>query len=60
MQPSYAAAARSLFGHPSQEYLNAITIASTQAIADTGATSIFIMDGAKVVNRHRASKPLTA
>ncbi len=36
MQPSYAAAARSLFGHPSQEYLNAITVTSTQAIADTG------------------------
>ena len=59
MQPSYAAAARSLFGHPSQEYLNAITVTSTQAIADTGATSIFIMEGAKVVNKHRASKPLS-
>jgi hypothetical protein len=42
-----------------QEYLNAITIASTQAIADTGATSIFIMEGAKVVNKRCTSKPLS-
>jgi hypothetical protein len=57
MQPSYAAAAHSLFGHPSQEYLNEITTVSTKAIADTGATSKFIMEGAKVVNKHCASKP---
>jgi hypothetical protein len=57
--PAYAAAARSLFGHPLQEYLNAITIASTQAIADMGATSIFIMEGAKAINKCCASKPLS-
>jgi hypothetical protein len=59
MQPSYAATAHSLFGHPLQEYLNPITIASTQATADTGATSIFIMEGAKVVNKHCTGKPLS-
>jgi hypothetical protein len=42
---SMAATARSIFGQPSQEYLNAITIATLHAIADTGMTSIFIMDG---------------
>jgi hypothetical protein len=59
MQPSYAAAERSFFGHPSQEYSNAITIASTQAIADTGATSTFNMEGAEVINKCCASKPLS-
>ncbi len=59
MRPSYAAAARSLFGHPLQESLNAVTIVSTKATADTGATSIFIMEGANVVNKLCASKPLS-
>jgi hypothetical protein len=59
MQPSYAEAARSLFSHPLQEYLNAITIASIKAIDDTGATSIFIMEGTKVINKHCTSKPLS-
>ncbi len=36
--PSIAAAARHLLGNPSPQYLNAITIAANQAIADTGAT----------------------
>jgi hypothetical protein len=49
----------SLFGHPSSEYLNAIMIASTYAIADTGATSIFIMDGVDVVTKRVTNKPLT-
>ena len=39
--------------------LNAITIATTHAIADTGATSIFIMDGVDVVNKRPADTPLT-
>jgi hypothetical protein len=39
------ATAQELFGTPNPQYLNAITIATSQAIADTGATSIFIMEG---------------
>jgi hypothetical protein len=46
-----AATACKLFGNPMPQYLNDITIATNQAIADTGATSIFIMDGAEVENR---------
>jgi hypothetical protein len=54
-----AAAARKLFGCPTQQYLNALTIATTHAIADTGATSIFIMEGVDVVNTRIATTPLT-
>ncbi len=43
---------------PTHEYLNAITIATTQAIADMGATSFFTMDGVNVVNKCLAHKPL--
>jgi hypothetical protein len=50
-QKSFAAVAHSLWGMPTHEHLNAITIATTQAIADMGATSIFIMDGVDVVNK---------
>jgi hypothetical protein len=46
-----AATARKLFGNPMPQYLNAITIATNQAIADTGAASIFIIDGVEVENR---------
>ncbi len=46
--PSLAATAGHLFGAPTPQYLNAITIATSQAIADTGATSIFIMEGTPV------------
>jgi hypothetical protein len=56
---SIAAMASSIFGRPLQEYLNAITIAAHQAIADTGGTSIFIMDGINVVNKRLAMKALT-
>ncbi len=49
---------RSLWGKPTHEYLNAITIASTQAIAGMGATSIFIMEGVNVVNKSPVAKPL--
>jgi hypothetical protein len=41
------------------EALNALTIATSHAIADTGATSIFIIDGINVVNKQMTSKPLT-
>jgi hypothetical protein len=52
--------ARSIFGQPpSREYLNASTNATHQAIVDTGATSIFIMDGINVVNKCLAMKALT-
>jgi hypothetical protein len=36
---SITATARTLFGRSSHEQLNALTIATTHAIADTGATS---------------------
>jgi hypothetical protein len=57
---SFTTAARALWGTPTQEYSNAITTATFQAIADTGATSIFIMDGIgiEVVNKCLAHKPL--
>jgi hypothetical protein len=55
---SFIAAARLLWGKPSHEYLNPNTIATTQVIADTGATSIFIMDGVNVVNKCSTKKPL--
>ncbi len=48
-----------LFGSPMPQYLNAITITTHQAIADTGATSIFIMEGADVDNKRIAKDPLT-
>jgi hypothetical protein len=52
-------AARTLFGSPMPQYLNVLTIATSQAIADTGATSIFIVEGADVDNKHPAMAPLT-
>ncbi len=51
-------AAWAFFGHASHEVLNALTIAANKAIADMGATSIFIMEGVGVVNKHPATKPL--
>jgi hypothetical protein len=54
-----AMAARTLFDNPMPQYLNAITIVTNQAIANTGATSTFIMAGADVDNKHLAVKPLT-
>jgi hypothetical protein len=54
-----AAMACSLFGQLSHKYLNTITIASMHAIPNTGATSIFIMDGIDVVNKRVSPKPLT-
>ncbi len=56
---SLAAAANRLFGAPTHEVLNAITIDLQHAIADTGATSIFIMDGVDVDNKRIATHPIT-
>ncbi len=51
--------AHKLLGNPMPQYLNAITIATNQAIADTEATSIFIMDGVEVENRRITKKAFT-
>jgi hypothetical protein len=52
LQPtSLAALARILYGNPKPQYLNAITIATNLAVADTGATSIFVMDRVDIENR---------
>jgi hypothetical protein len=52
-------AIRTLLGSPMPQYLNALTIATNQAIANTGATSIFIMECADVDNKCPATVPLT-
>ena len=54
-----ASTACTLFGNVSAEHLNAMTIATSHAIADTGATSIFVMEGVDVDNKRVALKPLT-
>jgi hypothetical protein len=54
-----AATARHLFGAPLPQYLNANTIVTLQARADTGATSIFVMEGTPVQNLWPAIHPLT-
>ncbi len=51
--------ANTIYGTQQPSHINAITIVPTHAIADTGATSIFVMDGIDVVNRGVATKPLT-
>jgi hypothetical protein len=51
--------ANTIHGTQRPSHINAITIAPTHAVADTGATSIFVMDGVDVVNRCMATKPLT-
>ena len=44
--------------NPKIDAINAMTIAPSHAIADTGATGIFVMDGSKVENKRRlATKP---
>jgi hypothetical protein len=40
------------------QYLNALTIATNQAITNIGATSIFIMEGADVDNKRITNSPL--
>jgi hypothetical protein len=56
---SLAKSARKMFGPPMPQYLNALTIAALQAVADTGATSIFVMEGVDIENKRPATKPLT-
>jgi hypothetical protein len=58
-QRQWVTAARVLLGPTLHEALNALTIDTLHAIEDTGATSIFIMDGINVVNKQTTSKPLT-
>ncbi len=53
-----AATAQQLFGTPNLQYLNAIAIAALQTIADTGATSIFIMEETPRKNIFPAIRPL--
>ena len=43
--------ARKLYINPMPQYLNALTIAASKAITDTGATSIFVTEGVKVENK---------
>ena len=57
--PNLAATALLLLGTPSHEHLNTLTVVTTHAIADTGATLIFIMDTANVVNKKVATRPIT-
>jgi hypothetical protein len=45
--------------HPPKHFLNAIIIAYNHAIADTGTTSIFIMEVVQATNKHVTVKPLT-
>jgi hypothetical protein len=56
---SLAALARILYGNPKLQHLNVITIAINLAEADTGVTSIFVMDGVDIENKRLATKPLT-
>jgi hypothetical protein len=58
-QTSRAATAGRMFGKPTPQYLNALMIAASEAIADTGATSIFVMEGAAVKNKQTVRNPLT-
>jgi hypothetical protein len=56
---SWAIAAHALFSPIIHKALNAITIVTLHAIADMGATSIFVLEGVDVANKQVASKPLT-
>ena len=58
-RPSLTATAQQIFGSPSQQYLNTIAIKMNQAITDTSATSIFIMEGTPVSNLQPLSQLLT-
>ncbi len=57
--PHIATAARTPFDTTLHQRPHALTNASTHAIADTGATSIFIMEGTDVVNKTVALQPIT-
>jgi hypothetical protein len=58
MPQAWAIATRALFDPTSHKVLNATTVVTLHAIADMGATSIFVMEGINVANRGVASKPL--
>ena len=58
-QSLIAATARRIFGTPAQHYLNAITIYTSHAIADTGATNVFIMEGAPVSKKQKNKQATT-
>jgi hypothetical protein len=58
-QLSLVETAQALFGTTMPQYLNALTLVTNQAIADTGATSFFIVEGAIVDNKRVAELPLT-
>ena len=58
-RPSLASTARALYGALMPQYLNALTLVTNQAIADTGAMLIFIMDGAPIYNKRVTWTPLT-
>jgi hypothetical protein len=55
---SRATMAGQMFGKPMPQYLNALRIAASEAIANTGATSIFVMEGATTKNKRTARNPL--
>ena len=57
-RPSIVATACATFSNPMLQYLNVLTIAANRAIADTYATTIFIMDNTEVDNKRVATKPL--
>jgi hypothetical protein len=60
LQPTLLAAlARILYSNPKPQYLNAITFTTNLAVADMGATSIFVMDGVDIENKQLETKPLT-
>jgi hypothetical protein len=54
-----AAAARTLLGAPSHIKVNKVAKNGSQAIVDTGATAIFVMEGTPVDNKRVATHPLT-
>jgi hypothetical protein len=56
---SMAATARDMLGALNPQYHNAIAIAASEAIADTGATLIFIIEGTPCKNLQPAIRPLT-
>jgi hypothetical protein len=49
--PSLAALARTRYRNSKPQYLNAITVATNLAVADMGATSIFVMNGVDIENK---------
>ncbi len=44
------------FSNPMPQYLNALTVAANKALADTGVTTIFIMNNAEANNKRVATR----